>query len=156
MELTKEIWFDTNSMPPKNMIWYRGKGKFYEWRNDVWIVAYDLGNTPSQEELNDIADVIESKTGEELQDKSLSGILAQIVQQDRQTIYLTLVPEQDYLTPESKKAVRDAAARGILFDCLAYFGTSYCAILAWDEELEILSIYDRRDDSILNFECTED
>ena len=34
MELTKEIWFDTNSMPPKNMIWYRGKGKFYEWSND--------------------------------------------------------------------------------------------------------------------------
>ena len=79
MELTKEIWFDTNSMPPKNMIWYRGKGKFYEWRNDAWVVAYDLGNTPSQEELNDIADVIEDKTGEELQDKSVSGVLDAIV-----------------------------------------------------------------------------
>jgi len=38
-----------------------------------------LGNTPSQEDLNDIADVIEDKTGEELQDKSLSGILQGII-----------------------------------------------------------------------------
>lgn len=81
--------------------------------------------------------------------------MPQIAQQDWQIISLVLVPEQDYLTPESKKAVRDAAARGILFDCLAYFGSSYCAILAWDEDSEIISIYNRNDSSVYDFECAD-
>lgn len=79
MKLTKKIWFDENSMPPKDQIWYRGGGKFYEYLNGEWVVIYDLGNILKQEELDSISNKIEEQTGEELQDKSLSGVLEAIV-----------------------------------------------------------------------------
>lgn len=65
-------------MPPKNMIWYRGHGKFYEYSNGKWIVIYDLSNNLSQEELDSVIDKIRNE-GKELQDESLFGVLNTIV-----------------------------------------------------------------------------
>lgn len=79
MGLTKKIAFDENSMPPKDQIWYRGEGKFYEYKDGKWVLAYDLAGTPSQEELESVANVIEEKTGKTLENKSLPGILQGII-----------------------------------------------------------------------------
>lgn len=34
--LTKQIWFDKNSQPPKNYIWAKSDGKFYEYGANGW------------------------------------------------------------------------------------------------------------------------
>ena len=73
MNPVKKIWFDENSQPPKNMIWYRGAGKFYEYKNDEWVVAYDLNNMPTQEEQEELVAAIQEKNPEFVidEDKSL-------------------------------------------------------------------------------------
>ena len=51
MNPIKKIWFDENSTPPKNMIWYRGEGKFYEWKNNDWVLCYNLVDVATQEQI---------------------------------------------------------------------------------------------------------
>ena len=48
-KLTKKIWFDENSQPPKDQIWYRGEGKFYEYKNgeNVLTLEKTLPATPA-------------------------------------------------------------------------------------------------------------
>ena len=99
MGLTKKIAFDENSMPPKDQIWYRGEGKFYEYKDGKWVLAYDLAGTPSQEELESVANIIEEKTGKTLENKSLPEILSAIVDsiptETPRLIVLTGFPQED-------------------------------------------------------------
>lgn len=72
--LKKTIWFDQNSEPQKSYIWYRGEGKFYEYSGGNWVLAYDLANTPTQSELESIADKL-SDGSEETVDANIGSIL---------------------------------------------------------------------------------
>ena len=94
--LNKNISFDTNSMPSKNDIWYRGGGKFYEYKNGKWVVCYDLNGVPTTSELESIATKIETKTGTQLEDKSLNGVLDAIVNQIRETAPYIIEEENLY------------------------------------------------------------
>ena len=79
MKLQKTLWFDENSMPSKNAIWYRGEGKFYEFKNGEWVVAYDLNSMPSQEEQEELVAAIQEKNPEFVVDESKS-LLPQILE----------------------------------------------------------------------------
>lgn len=40
-KLTRKIWFDENSQPPKDYIWYK-QGAFYQWIDGKWKKVHDL------------------------------------------------------------------------------------------------------------------
>ena len=42
----RKIWYDENSMPPKNLVWFKG-GKYYEYKNGKWIESTEFGKTSS-------------------------------------------------------------------------------------------------------------
>lgn len=79
--LTKKIWFDENSQPPKNMIWYKGVGKFYEYKNGEWVVAYDLNNTLAQQEQDELLTVLKERYPDfEVNDKNtLTNVIEKIL-----------------------------------------------------------------------------
>lgn len=140
MGLTKKIAFDENSMPPKDQIWYRGEGKFYEYKDGKWVLAYDLAGTPSQEELDSIANVIEEKTGKTLEDKSLQEILGAIVD----AIPSGEMPRPIVLTaePSSDDTIETLAAKGLTLAEIqaATQGERTCVVLNKDY-YSILSAY---------------
>jgi len=88
--LKKIIWFDQNSEPQKNYIWYRGEGKFYEYSGGNWVLTYDLSNTPTQSELESIADKL-SDGSEETVDANIGSILNAL--SDKIGGILDLIPE---------------------------------------------------------------
>lgn len=88
--LKKTIWFDQNSEPQKSYIWYRGEGKFYEYSGGNWVLTYDLANTPTQSELESIADKL-SDGSEETVDANIGSILNAL--SDKIEGILDLIPD---------------------------------------------------------------
>ena len=63
-KLTKKIWFDENSQPPKDQIWYRGEGKFYEYKNGEWVLVYDIASSCGSSESNNYSTIYNIRTNE--------------------------------------------------------------------------------------------
>lgn len=42
----KTIWYDNNSEPPKDWIWNKQDGKFYEWNGKAWTVSSEVQEVP--------------------------------------------------------------------------------------------------------------
>ena len=119
MWITKKISFDENSQPSKNEIWYRGGGKFYEYAGDKWVLAYDLAGTPSQTELNAIAEKIEEATGETLEDKSIAGILDSLSTQVSTTKPLIIeVEDLTNLKSNEKTQIFDYVEQGLGYNLI--------------------------------------
>ena len=94
------------------MIWYRGTGKFYEYKNDEWVVAYDLNNMPTQEEQEELVAAIQEKNPEFVVDEDKS-LLPQILSE---ILNLAAAPPEKHVLeilsiPEEHETIEETLAR---------------------------------------------